>query len=102
MQQGQDQEDEETPTTGMDYGFLKSEEVESEAQKGPMLVMKGIKHGMLRSMVVPAKGAATEWVVKSCVRWTDELGYGKLILKPDQEASISALLGEIKRVRHAA
>ena len=55
------------PITGMDYGLIKSVEVESEEQTGPMLVMKDIKHGMLKSMVVPAKGAATEWVTKSCV-----------------------------------
>ena len=90
------------PTIAIDYGPLKSEEVEDSEQMGPMLAMKDIKHGMVRSIVVPAKGTATEWVIEKCVEWIIERGHGRIILKSDQGKSVAALSEEIKRFKHAA
>lgn len=49
--------------------------------------------------MVPSKGVEEPWVARRSAAWMNSLGYNKLVLRVDGEASIKALAREVKRVR---
>ena len=62
----------------------------------PVLVSRDRATKILRSHVVPPKGADIDWVVKQCLRDLELLGhYGTVTLRSDQEDALVALLREI-------
>eukprot|EP00973_Karenia_brevis_P091878 12409601-Karenia_brevis.AAC.1 len=69
--------------------------------KVTILVARDSKSGATMSMWVPAKGVGHQWVVRRLAVWIDSLGYGRIILKSDQEESIQALQKAVKELRTA-
>ena len=86
--------DDSVPVIGMDYGFMTKKGTDD--QMGPMLVLKESRHGLVKSMVVPAKGPSQEWVPRRCHSWIADIGYPKVVLKNDNEPAIEALAKEIR------
>ena len=102
-----DKSNEGTPTISIDYAFLNekqeiqrrnksSDEIETVETLGmPILAIKDRKSGMIQSRVVPAKGAE-KFAIKRLVKDLELLGYNKVVLKSDNEASIIALKKAVK------
>ena len=93
------------PQISADYGFLGADgEVEDESEKKgltPILVMKDRGSTAVMAMAVPKKGEDPEWIPQRCARWIDDLGYGKIALKTDQEPSIRAWARAVAQKRTA-
>eukprot|EP00973_Karenia_brevis_P047849 6640967-Karenia_brevis.AAC.1 len=66
----------------------------------PILVARDQKSGATMAMWVPSKGTSSSWVTRRICTWIDGLGYGRVILRSDQEASIKALQEDVKHMRH--
>ena len=51
--------------------------------------------------VIPTKGAAAEyeWTAKQLVQDIAKMGYGKVVIRSDQEPAITALVDKIKEIR---
>ena len=96
------------PTVALDYGFMRTKQgrrtdaercMLGEEHMSPMLVLKESRHGLVKAMVVPAKGNAHTWIAKRCYQWIEGLGYPKVIIKSDNEPSIVALVKDIMACR---
>ena len=87
--QDKSEDSEGAPTVAMDYGFMRAQS--EEEQMSPMLVIKENGHGLVFAAVVPAKGNAHPWIAKRCYRWIEGIGYPKVVIKSDNEPSITAL-----------
>ena len=75
----------------MDYGYMTSEDQGSDENTYmPILVVVDRNMGKINANVAPSKGV-NPYVVKSCGQNLKLLGYHKLMLKCDQEASMVAL-----------
>ena len=61
--------------------------------------MKEDKHGTVMCTVVPKKGASYKMFVRAICDWMDSLGHEELILKCDNESSITELQKEIQNCR---
>ena len=81
----------EVPTIGADYHYMGTEGEEGTI---PMLVIKDGYTKMIFDLVVTNKGA-NEYMVKRVKQILELLGYKKIILKSDQEASLVALLDKV-------
>eukprot|EP00973_Karenia_brevis_P069531 9667778-Karenia_brevis.AAC.1 len=66
----------------MDYMFMGPE---GQKDKITILVARDQRSGATMSMWVPSKGTESKWVVRRVASWIDGLGYGRVILKSDQE-----------------
>ena len=58
------------PQVSFDYCFV----------AGTVLVMKDSVSKSIMSTVVPAKGAAHDWVINKAAKWVEDLGYKRVIL----------------------
>ena len=72
---------------GADYGFMGDDEEKSS----PILVTKVNKDRWISSDVLPSKGAQHPWNAQVLAREMVNSGFGKLILKSDQEKPIRRL-----------
>ena len=75
------------PLIDMDYMFMGDDEHE----KVTILVARDRRSGATMAMWVPVKGIGQPWISKRVAVWIDAEGYGRLIIKSDQEESICAL-----------
>ena len=85
-----DRTEDQVPTIHADYMFLSNVTAKKAGEKGlaPVLVMRDGSSGATMSMLVPKKGPSTAWVNQRSADWINGLGYGRVILKTDQEPTI--------------
>ena len=98
----EEKEEEKVPTISMDYMFLGrkgTNGVEEEDKMIPVLVIKDGQTKCIFAHVVPKKGGGMEWLAKKVVSDIEAMGYGRIILKSDQEVSITELQSELKYER---
>ena len=79
----------------MDYMFLGKKGEETF----PILAVRDAKSQATFATWVPAKGTEHPWVMKRVMMFIDALGYQDIILKSDQERSITAVQTYIKEKR---
>ena len=83
----------ELPTVCFDYMFLDG--------KTPILVYKEKKSKMLYAHVVEQKGVGDGRLIERIVKNLDALGYGRIIIKSDQEPAMKDLTEEVREKRWA-
>ena len=102
----------EVPIVSIDYAFVnedgedrkirkererRGEEKEAgEVKSMPMIVIHDSKSKYVAAEIVPEKGV-NEYAVRRIAQIINRLGYRRVIIKSDQEASIVALKGAVKR-----
>ena len=97
------------PVVSVDDMYMKASEATTPAEKekeerlnsrgSPILITKCSATAWLSANVVPVKGDAPEGV-RRLGEEVEKLGHQRLVLKPDQEPSIKALLQSVKRGKH--
>ena len=86
-------EEQELPTVCFDYMFLDG--------KTPILVYKEKKSKMIFAHVVEQKGVGDGRLIERIVKNIDGLGYGRIIVKSDQEPAMKDLTEEVREKRWA-
>jgi hypothetical protein len=81
----------ELPTISFDYMFLDG--------KTPTIVLRDRRSRMIFAHTVTQKGASDPWIVGKIVEDIDALGYGRVVIKSDQEPAIKDLQKEVKQQR---
>ena len=67
---------------------------------GPaVLVARELRSGATMATVTPRKGDSDGWVVEKLAKWIDDLGHQKVVIKTDQEPSITALMRSVRGAR---
>ena len=93
-------DDEAIPTISVDYGFMGKEGELGAKEVGssllPILIVKDRRSKAIWSVPVPAKGTTHPYPARALVNILDSMGYKRVILKSDQEASIKALCEVVK------
>ena len=91
--------DEQLPTISIDYGFFGQQEGDSPSTLPVFIVVDRRSKGIWIHPV-PAKGVEHPWPTKALMNNLDLMGYKRLIMKSDQEPSITALVSAIKHGWH--
>ena len=80
------------PTVHADYMFMKGSQGDEDEEEGvaPILVMKESSTRSTRSMLIPKKGDSVQWVIDKAIKWIEDIGLKRMILKTDQEPAILA------------
>ena len=81
-----------------DYCYLSGQD-RQDGQEAPILVLREVRSGATMAMLVPSKGDSTQWVVNRVAGWMDDLGFRKIIVKIDQESSVTALMKAARAAR---
>ena len=87
------EECQELPTVCFDYMFLDG--------KTPILVYKEKKSKMIYAHVVEQKGIGDGRLIEKIVKNLDALGYGRIVIKSDQEPAMKDLTEEVRERRWA-
>ena len=82
------------PTISIDYFFFGDEA--NPATNLPVLVVKDRKSGAVFSHPVPSKGVDHPYGSTQLLKDLESTGYKRIALKGDQEASIQALIQQVK------
>ena len=96
-----EQRDEDTTTlVSSDYGFMKDDEGQGQQDDQiTILASTDSKTQSVSGMIVPAKGAANQWIVNRLAQWIDKLGHTRIRFRTDRESPIIAVAKELQRVR---
>jgi len=86
--------EEELPTVSADYFYMG---MEGEEGTVPMIIIKDLHTKCIFTHVIREKGPE-EYIVRRFVEDLRLLGYKRLILKTDQEVSLTSLCGRIKEL----
>ena len=81
-----------------DYCYLSGKD-RQDGQGAPILVLREVRSGATTAMLVPNKGDSTQWVVNRVADWMDDLGSRKIVVKTDQESSVTALMKAVRAAR---
>ena len=85
------------PTISIDYMFMNRKPNDEELMH-PILVIKDDRSGGIWALPTDRKGRGGLNIVPRIVEVINSLGYGRIILKSDQENSIVDLSSEVRRV----
>ena len=91
-----DAEEKGVPVISLDYMYMRGEQERNEEKGMPILVIKDGRTKFITAKVVPQKGV-NDYAVASCKRAVEQMGYKRVILKSDNEASILALKEAVRR-----
>jgi len=87
-------EDQQIPTISVDYCFLGDESTRDTDL--PVLVVRDRRTKSVWAHPVPSKGVDNPFGAKQLLKDVESTGYKRVILKGDQEASVQALLQQVK------
>ena len=79
------------PSVSFAYMFLDG--------KSPVLVYRDRLSRKIFSHAVTSKGASDPWIVAKVVEDLDSLGYGRILMKTDQEPAIKDLQAQVRQAR---
>jgi hypothetical protein len=94
-----DRKEEQIPTVSIDYGFF-GKPNEQGPNTLPVLIVRDRKSRSTWSHPVPSKGIEHPWPARALMNDLDMMGCKRVILKSDQEPSITALVNSVKHVWH--
>ena len=92
-------EEEQIPTISLDYGFF-GQPGDVAHNSLPVLVLRDRQSKAVWSHPVPSKGVSHPYPAKAIMNDLDFTGYKRIILKSDQEPSITALVSAVKHRWH--
>ncbi len=86
----------EVPTIGVDYMHMHSEQEREEEKGMPVIVMRDGTTRMVMAKVVPSKGV-NNYAVEVAKKFVEQLGYGRVVLRSNNEPAILALKEAVRR-----
>jgi hypothetical protein len=89
------------PFVVADYCYLSRGDRDATEKSGrrPILVARETRDGATAAMMVPKKGCGPSWVPQRRARWIDGVGRQMVVLKADQEPSITAWGNAVRKYR---
>ena len=84
------------PVGGVDYMYMHSEQEKEEEKGMPIIVLKDNKTRTVMAKVVSGKGV-NNFAVEVVKKFIEQLGYGRIVLRSDNEPAILALKEAVRR-----